>query len=36
MMGIYHNLLKWGSASRVHFELFGPGQELEGATAEPR
>ena len=36
MMGIYHNLLKWGiPASQVHFELFGPRQELEGATAEP-
>jgi nitric oxide dioxygenase len=35
MMGIYHNLLKWGiPASQVHFEFFGPRQELEGAVAE--
>ena len=35
MMGIYHNLLKWGiPASQVHFEFFGPRQELEGAKAE--
>jgi nitric oxide dioxygenase len=35
MMGIYHNLLKWGvPASQVHFEFFGPRQELEGAEAE--
>jgi nitric oxide dioxygenase len=34
-MGIYHNLLKWGiPASQVHFEFFGPRQELEGAKAE--
>ena len=34
MMGIYHNLLKWGiPASQVHFEFFGPRQELEGAEA---
>jgi nitric oxide dioxygenase len=32
MIGIYHNLLKWGiPASQVHFEFFGPRQELEGA-----
>ena len=32
--GIYHNLLKWGvPASQVHFEFFGPRQELE--TGEP-
>jgi nitric oxide dioxygenase len=30
MVGIYHNLLKWGvPASQVHFEFFGPRQELE-------
>ena len=27
MVGIYHNLLKWGiPASQVHFEFFGPRQ----------
>ena len=32
MVGIYHNLLKWGiPASQVHFEFFGPRQELEVA-----
>ena len=32
MVGIYHNLLKWGiPASQVHFEFFGPRQELEGS-----
>ena len=36
MVGIYHNLLKWGiPASQVHFEFFGPRQELEGAAAQP-
>ena len=35
MIGIYHNLLKWGiPASQVHFEFFGPRQELEGAEAQ--
>lgn len=30
MVGIYHHLLKWGiPASQVHFEFFGPRQELE-------
>lgn len=30
MLSIYHNLLKWGiPASQVHFEFFGPRQELE-------
>lgn len=29
MVGIYHNLLKWGiPATQVHFEFFGPKQEL--------
>lgn len=29
MLSIYHNLLKWGiPASQVHFEFFGPRQEL--------
>jgi nitric oxide dioxygenase len=36
MVGIYHNLLKWGiPASQVHFEFFGPRQELEGGEPEP-
>jgi nitric oxide dioxygenase len=36
MVGIYHNLLKWGiPASQVHFEFFGPRQELEGTVAQP-
>ena len=35
MIGIYHNLLKWGiPGSQVHFEFFGPRQQLEGAEAE--
>jgi nitric oxide dioxygenase len=35
MINIYHNLLKWGiPASQVHFEFFGPRQELEGAEAQ--
>lgn len=30
MVSIYHDLLKWGiPASQVHFEFFGPRQELE-------
>ncbi len=30
MVGVYHDLLKWGlPASQVHFEFFGPRQELE-------
>jgi len=34
MVGIYHDLIKWGiPASQVHFEFFGPRQELEGAAA---
>lgn len=34
MIGIYHNLLKWGiPASQVHFEFFGPRQDLELAAA---
>ena len=33
MVGIYHDLLKWGiPASQVHFEFFGPRQELEQAA----
>lgn len=33
MVGIYHDLLKWGiPASQVHFEFFGPRQELEKAA----
>lgn len=29
MVGVYHDLLKWGlPASQVHFEFFGPRQEL--------
>lgn len=32
MIGIYHQLLQWGiPASQVHFEFFGPRQELEAA-----
>jgi nitric oxide dioxygenase len=35
MVNIYHNLLKWGiPPSQVHFEFFGPRQELEGAEAQ--
>lgn len=31
MVGIYHELLKWGiPASQVHFEFFGPRQALQG------
>lgn len=34
MVGIYHDLIKWGiPASQVHFEFFGPRQELEGTAA---
>lgn len=33
MVGIYHDLMKWGiPASQVHFEFFGPRQELEKAA----
>ncbi len=36
MVGIYHNLLKWGiPASQVHFEFFGPRQELESGEPQP-
>lgn len=32
MVGIYHDLVKWGiPASQVHFEFFGPRQALEAA-----
>lgn len=34
MISIYHNLLKWGiPASQVHFEFFGPRQELKQIAA---
>jgi nitric oxide dioxygenase len=34
MVSIYHDLLAWGMPpSQVHFEFFGPRQELEKATA---
>lgn len=34
MINIYHDLLKWGiPASQVHFEFFGPRQELERKAA---
>lgn len=30
MVAVYHDLLKWGIPSaQVHFEFFGPKQELE-------
>lgn len=33
MVGIYHDLIKWGiPASQVHFEFFGPKQDLEKAA----
>ncbi len=33
MVGVYHDLIKWGiPASQVHFEFFGPRQELEKAA----
>jgi nitric oxide dioxygenase len=33
MVSIYHDLIKWGiPASQVHFEFFGPRQELEKAA----
>lgn len=33
MVGIYHELIKWGMPpSQVHFEFFGPRQELEKAA----
>ncbi len=32
MVSIYHDLIKWGiPASQVHFEFFGPRQELQAA-----
>lgn len=34
MVNIYHELLKWGiPGSQVHFEFFGPRQELEQSAA---
>ena len=34
MVNIYQDLLKWGiPASQVHFEFFGPREELEKAAA---
>lgn len=34
MVGIYHDLLAWGiPASQVHFEFFGPRQELDKKAA---
>lgn len=34
MVSIYHDLMKWGiPASQVHFEFFGPRQELERTAA---
>ncbi len=34
MVNIYHDLLEWGiPASQVHFEFFGPRQELESKVA---
>lgn len=34
MVGIYHDLIKWGlPPSKVHFEFFGPRQDLDGAAA---
>ena len=34
MVNIYHQLLEWGiPASQVHFEFFGPRQELERKAA---
>ena len=34
MVNMYHQLLEWGiPASQVHFEFFGPRQELERKTA---
>ena len=36
MVSIYHNLLKWGlPGSQVHFEFFGPRQELESGELQP-
>lgn len=33
MVSIYHDLMRWGiPASQVHFEFFGPRQELENAA----
>jgi nitric oxide dioxygenase len=30
MVALYHGLMQWGiPASQVHFEFFGPRQELE-------
>lgn len=35
MVGIYHQLLEWGIPSaRIHFEFFGPREELERPSAE--
>ena len=35
MVNIYHELLKWGiPGSQVHFEFFGPRQELENTDAK--
>jgi nitric oxide dioxygenase len=34
MVGIYHELLKWGiPMAQVRFEFFGPRQELERPAA---
>ena len=34
MVNMYHQLLEWGiHASQVHFEFFGPKQELERKAA---
>jgi nitric oxide dioxygenase len=34
MVGIYHELLKWGMPpAQVHFEFFGPRQALERQAA---
>lgn len=34
MVSLYHDLIKWGiPASQVHFEFFGPRQELERTAA---
>lgn len=33
MVNIYHDLLKWGApANQIHFEFFGPRQEIENIT----
>lgn len=37
MAGLYRGLLDWGvPESRIHFEFFGPRQELTGGAATPR